>query len=181
VNLPFLCVKCGKCCTLGNILLGTRFLVGNASDEQVKELNKRLEPYYEEYHRMGREDKDRGKLEAYLINTKCPFLCPDKTCEIYAYRPGGCQAFPKTDSGMDSEKGYCESLDRFKDLRKALLKNQRNHVYDRECFFTFKNGIKPVKMTKKQYERCIAKLIKAGMTRDELALFNYLNVSSQTT
>lgn len=178
VNLPFLCVKCGKCCTLGNILDAGMLLVGDPSEEQIKELNKKRKPYVEEYNRIIREDKN--KINAYLTDTKCPFLQTDKTCEIYAYRPIGCQAFPKTDLGMDSEEGYCESLDRFKSLCKALLRDQkRNYICDH--FFIFKDGVKPVKMTKKQYDRCVAKLLRAGMTRDELALFNHLNANSQIT
>jgi len=171
VNLPFLCVKCGKCCTLGHVLSAGWFLVGNPSKEQIEELNKKLKPYIEEHNRIVCEDND--KLNALLINTKCPFLRPDKSCEIYVYRPEGCQAFPMTDFGMDSEEGYCESLDRFKSLRRALLKRQRNYIGNH--FFILKDGIKPVKMTKKRYDRCVAKLLKAGMTYDELALFNYLN------
>jgi len=172
VNLPFLCVKCGKCCTLDNILDAGRLLVGNPSEEQIKELNKKLKPYIEEYNRIIREDKN--KINAYRTNTKCPFRQTDKTCEIYVYRPIGCQAFPQTDFGMDSEEGYCESLDRLKRLRKALLRGQKRN-YTCYCFFIFKDSIKPVKMTKKQYYRCVAKLIKAGMTHDELALFKCLN------
>jgi len=172
VNLPFLCVKCGKCCTLGNVLVAGSLLVGNPSEEQIRELNKKLKPYIEEHNRIIREDKN--KPDAYLTDTKCPFLQTDKTCEIYAYRPIGCQAFPKTDFGMESEEGYCESLDRFKSLRKALLKDKRN--YSGDHFFILEDGVKPVKMTKKQYDRCVAKLLKADMTHGELALFNYLNV-----
>lgn len=124
--------------------------------------------------------EDENKIDAYLTDTKCPFLQTDKTCEIYAYRPIGCQAFPiKTDFGMGSEEGYCESLDRFRSLRKALLRGQ-NH-YSGHYFLISKDGIKPVKMTKKQYGRCVAKLLKAGMTRDELALFNHLNANSKIT
>lgn len=178
VNLPFLCVKCGKCCTLASILFAGRVLVGNPSKEQIKELNKKLNPYIEEYNRIIH--KDKNKISAYLTDTKCPFLQTDKTCEIYAYRPIGCQAFPKTDFGMGSEEGLCESLDRFKSLRKALLRGQKRN-YTCDHFFIFKDGIKPVKMTKKQYDRCVAKLLKAGMTRDELALFNHLNTDSQIT
>lgn len=171
VNLPFLCVRCGNCCTLDCVLGAGPFLVGNPSKEQIKELDKKLNQYIEEYDRIVREDK--GKLNAYLINTKCPFFRPDNSCEIYAYRPLGCQLFPKTDFGMDSEEGFCESLDRFKSLRKALLNRHREHIDN--CFFIVKDGIKPVKMTKKQYDTCVTKLIKAGMTHDELVLFSQLN------
>lgn len=172
VNLPFLCVKCGKCCTLGNVLSARGALIGNPSEEQYREVNKKLKPYIEEYSRIISQERD--KLDAYINETKCPFILPDNSCEIYLHRPEGCQAYPKTDSGMDTEKGYCESLDRFKNLRKALLRGQREN-YIGDHFFISKDGIKPVKMTRQQYKRCVAKLLKAGMTSDELALFIYLN------
>jgi hypothetical protein len=77
---------------------------------------------------------------------------------------------------MQSKEGYCESLDRFNNLRKALRKGQKGN-YTGDHFFILKDGVKPVKMTKKQYDRCVAKLLKAGMTQNELTLFNYLNAS----
>jgi len=169
VNLPFLCVKCGNCCSLGSLLSAGKPLIGNPSEEQIKQMNQKIKPYLEEYNRIVSEDK--SKCEDYLIKTKCPFLRPDNSCEIYAYRPIGCQAFPKTDCGMDIEEGLCESLDRFKRLRKALLKRQDYIGY---YYPIIEDGIKPVKMTKKQYEKCVAKLLKAGMTPEELVLFKNL-------
>jgi len=75
---------------------------------------------------------------------------------------------------MGNEKGFCESLDRFKNLRRALVKGYGGN-YRADCFFIDEDGIKPVKNTKRQFYRCVTKLLKAGMTGDELALFNYLN------
>lgn len=171
VNLPFLCVNCGNCCSLGYFISAWGSLVAYPSEEKIAEMNQIVKPYLEEYNRII--DEEKSKLNAYLKKTKCPFLKQHNACEIYPYRFKGCQLFPKTDFGMGSEEGFCESLDRFKKLRIAL--SNPNDWLEIETFFIIKDGIRQVKMTKKQYERCVARLLKAGMTPEELVLFKKLN------
>jgi Fe-S-cluster containining protein len=145
-------------------------LVGDPSKEEIARINRKLRPFYAGYNRIPYEDE--GRRNEYLSKTKCPFLGSDNSCEIYAHRPIGCQAFPKTDGSMDTEEGYCESIDRFRSQLEALLKGLRKYVGD--DYFP-EDGVKPVKMTKKRYELCVARLLGAGMTCEELACFRYLN------
>ena len=74
----------------------------------------------------------------------------------------------------------CAPLTRFKKMRAALKKGRTcKEIY----YFTGKNHgtseftepIKPAKLTEKQYQICVAKLRQAGISDDELALFNYFN------
>jgi Fe-S-cluster containining protein len=170
--LPFLCIKCGNCCTLGDYKSANKKFVGNPTEEQIEEINKKAKPYIEKYNRILEEGK-KDPL-AYLTKTKCPFLLADNSCEIYLYRPKGCQKYPKPNLGMNTKEGFCESLDRFRHLQEALKKDYGSKC-NGEHFFTYKGEIKPVKMTKNQYDRTAAKLQRAGMTPDELVLFNHLN------
>ena len=168
VNLPFLCVKCGNCCSLDSFFSTGGIFSVYPSDKQISEIKLKTKPYFEKTHRIV----DNNKRKEYQMKTKCPFLQSNNYCEIYSVRPSGCQFFPKTDFGMNTEKGFCESLDRFKRFREVLLKEQEFIGYD---FFTFSDGIQPVKMTNYQYEKCVTTLIKAGMTTEELKLFKKVN------
>ncbi len=167
VNLPFLCVRCGNCCTLAAFNSAGFDLIGNPTEQQVQDVNQQIKTYIE----ANRQKIDCSKD---LTDIKCPFLLQDNSCEIYPYRPVGCQLYPKTDCGMSTEEGLCESLDRFKNLRKAITKGYGGN-YIADSYFLGKDGIKSVKMTKTQYERCVAKLRRAGMTQNELLLFQHLN------
>jgi Fe-S-cluster containining protein len=164
VNLPFLCVKCGNCCTVHAFDTAGYILAGNPSKEQEKAVNQKLKVFV-----------DKHKNNPRFWELKCPFLLKDNTCEIYPYRPKGCSLFPRTDTGMSTQEGLCESLDRFKRLRKELVRGSRD-AYRSYSFFTEENGIKPVRMTKRRFEACIRRLVRAGMTTDELSLFKSLNV-----
>jgi hypothetical protein len=66
----------------------------------------------------------------------------------------------------------CKALDRFK-KQKAVLKKGRL-VKETGCF-TVVEQIKPVKFSKKQYAACFDKLLKAGITEEEITFFNVLN------
>jgi Fe-S-cluster containining protein len=161
LNLPFLCTKCGVCCTLDDFLTAGEVKAQNHPEVQakIKDLHEELGKIFE---------ADEAKYDHYITQTPCPFLS-DKTCVIYELRPDGCRQFPNTAFGMLTQN--CEALTRFKRQRAAL---NRGRTAKRIYHFTIK-PVKPAELTQKQYQSCVSKLRKAGITGDELALFNSLN------
>lgn len=170
INLPFVCTKCGVCCTLEDFLMAGETKPNPEVDAKVKalfcELGKRWEANEAEY-------------DNYVAHTPCPFLV-NNVCSIYEFRPGGCRLFPKTAFGMLSED--CTALDRFKKQRLALKKGRstKETYYFTKPADSSHEAIKPPKYTEKQYQICIAKLHQAGITGDELALFNCLNKKNKS-
>ena len=118
-----------------------------------------------------------SKYDKYIMQNPCPFLV-DKSCSIYEIRPDGCRLFPKTAFGMQTQD--CEALNRFKKMRASLKKGRSSKE---NYYFTGKTRgmeesselIKHVSFTEKQYQTCIDKLRRAGMTDDELTLFSFFN------
>lgn len=163
INLPFVCNKCGVCCKLDDFLTAGPAKVTQTENPQ---LHRRLKEIYEE---MGKRwEADQEKYDQYITHTACPFL-KDKICTIYQYRPDGCRQFPNTPFGMLSED--CAALDRFKKQQYALC---RGRAAKKNFHFT-EEAIKKSNFTEKQYQNCLAKLQKAGITKEELALFAQLN------
>jgi Fe-S-cluster containining protein len=168
IDLPFLCTKCGACCLLEDFLTAGEI---SAKPEDQTEVHSKVKTLFEELGKMW--ETDEAKYDDYIAHTPCPFLV-NNVCSIYEIRPEGCRLFPKTAFGMQTQD--CPALSRFKKQRLALIKG-RPHV---ETFrITNSNEveetIKPTKLTEKQYLSCIDKLSRAGITLDELALFNCLN------
>ncbi len=172
LNLPFLCNQCGVCCTLDDFLTAGEI---TAKPQEHPEVHAKIKALFEALG--GIFEADEAKYDQYIMHTPCPFL-EDKSCSIYEIRPDGCRLFPKTAFGMQTQD--CESLNRFKKMR-ATLKQGRTSK--ETYYFTGKTlgsakcdaPIKPAKSTEKQYQTCINKLRKAGMTDDELALLNFFN------
>jgi Fe-S-cluster containining protein len=175
INLPFLCTKCGICCTLEDFLTAGEIKTKPKKPgalAKVKILHETLGEIFE---------ADEEKYEKYIMNKPCPFLV-EKSCSIYEIRPDGCRLFPKTVFGMQTQD--CEPLNRFEKMRAALKKGRKSKE---NYYFTGKASgptecielIKLAKFTEKQREACIVKLRQAGMTDDELALFNYFNGQDQ--
>jgi Fe-S-cluster containining protein len=176
INLPFLCIKCGNCCKLEDFLSAGKI---NAQPEERPEVHCKLKALCEELGMMW--EADEAKYDEYLINNPCPFLV-NKSCSIYEIRPEGCRLFPKTSFGMQSQD--CSPLTRFRKMLAALNKGRtctEKYYFTGEApGLTERNvSIKPAKFTEKQYHTCIAKLRQAGMTDDELTLFNYFNGQSK--
>jgi Fe-S-cluster containining protein len=165
VNLPFVCNKCGVCCTLDDFLTAGKIKTGSKESSQV---NAKIQVLYDELGKIWEEDET--KYEDYITHAPCPFLI-NKTCSIYEIRPEGCRQFPNTTFGMQTKD--CEPLLRFKKQR-AALKNGRA-TSEAYYFIAQKESIKSSKLAKKQYQNCLAKLRQAGITKDELALFKILN------
>jgi len=172
INLPFLCTRCGVCCTLNDFLTAGPI---NAKPEEHKDVHAKINELCEELGKMWAADE--AKYDDYTIHTRCPFLV-ENVCSIYEIRPDGCQAFPKTVFGMQTQD--CPALNRFKKQRSALEKGK---IYKEEYHFIGKTSgsieheksIEIPKFTEKQYQKCITKLCAAGITPEELALFNYFN------
>ena len=172
INLPFLCNKCGVCCTLDDFLTAGEI---NAKPHEHSEVHAKMKALSEELGKMW--EADEAKYDNYIMHTPCPFLV-NNACSIYEIRPDGCRLFPKTAFGMLTED--CEPLSRFKRMRVVLKKGRR-------CIETYhftgktlgstksKEPNKPAKFTQKQYQTCTTKLRQVGMTDDELNLFNYFN------
>jgi Fe-S-cluster containining protein len=169
VNLPFLCIKCGVCCTLDDFLTAGEI---NATSAENPKVHAKMKALSEELGKMW--EADEAKYDNYIMHIPCPFLV-NNACSIYEIRPDGCRLFPKTVFGMQTQD--CEALTRFKKQRSAL---KRGRISKETYHFTKSSATKPeaikhTKFTEKRYQACIAKLRKAGITDDELSLFNYFN------
>jgi Fe-S-cluster containining protein len=175
INLPFLCIKCGVCCKLEDFLVAGEI---SAKPKEQPQTYAKVTALFEE---LGKKwEADEGKYDEYIAQVSCPFLV-NNNCSIYKIRPLGCQLFPKTTFGMQTKD--CPSLNRFKKQRHSLKKGKNcKETYN---FIETKGSIisgepiKSTKLTEKQYQACIAKLHKAGITESELALLNDFNRKSK--
>ena len=171
VNLPFLCSRCGVCCTLDDFLTAGEVKVKPQENSEVQAKLKALFESLGEIFETGEAEYDH-----YIMHNPCPFLV-DKSCSIYEIRPEGCRQFPNTMFGMLTKD--CEALNRFKEQRIVLKKDRASKETNH---FTSTKGepIKSVKLTEKQYQTCIAKLRQAGITNAELDLFIQINEKNKT-
>jgi Fe-S-cluster containining protein len=166
VNLPFLCSKCGVCCTLDDFLtageIRSKLQENPEVHAKLKDLFKALGVIFEQ---------DEAKYDHYIMHHACPFL-EEKFCSIYEIRPEGCRQFPNTKFGMLTQD--CEALNRFKRQRIALRKGRKTKE---TYYFTSKDQeiINHVMLTEKQYKNCITKLCQVGITDEELSLFKIFN------
>jgi Fe-S-cluster containining protein len=172
INLPFLCTKCGNCCKLEDFLSAGKI---NAKKEEYPEIHAKVKELCEELGRIW--EADEAKYDQHIMCNDCPFL-KNKSCSIYEIRPDGCRLFPKTTFGMESQD--CEPLTRFKRMRAVLKKGratEENYYFTGKTMGSAKcdEPIKPAKFTQTQYQAVVAKLRQAGMTDDELTLFNNFN------
>jgi Fe-S-cluster containining protein len=164
INLPFLCSKCGVCCTLDDFLTAGEV---NTKPEEYPEVRAKLETLFEMLGEIF--ETSEAKYEQYIMQNPCPFLV-DKSCSIYEIRPVGCKLFPNTPFGMLTQN--CQALNRFKKMRSILKKGKTT----KETFDQVTNEfIKPARLNEKQFQNCIAKLHQAGVTDDELVLFKQIN------
>jgi Fe-S-cluster containining protein len=166
INLPFLCDKCGVCCTLDDFLTAGEITSKRHMRPEVEANAKAL---YEALGKMWEEDE--AKYDQYIQQNPCPFLV-DKSCSIYEVRPEGCRLFPNTAFGMLTEN--CDALNRFKKMRAALKKGRvvKETTYQVNAK---SEPIKPAKFTEKQIRSSITKLRQAGLTDEEFVLFNIFN------
>ena len=171
VDLPFLCSKCGVCCTLDDFLTAGEI---NSKPQEHPEVHARLKDLFDALGVIFEEDE--AKYDWYITHQSCPFQV-EKVCSIYEIRPEGCKQFPNTKFGMQTQD--CEALNRFKRQRTALRKGRKT----KETYhFTSKDQeiIKPAKLNEKQYQICITKLCQAGITDEELALFKSFNKQNKS-
>ncbi len=166
INLPFLCSKCGVCCTFEDFLTAGEI---NANPREYREIHAKVKVLFED---LGKKwETNELEYDKYVQQHPCPFLV-DSVCSIYEIRPDGCRLFPNTAFGMQTQD--CEPLNRLKKMR-AILKKGR---HSKETYlFTGANQepIKPTNLTEKQYQNCLNKLRQAAITDDELAFFNMFN------
>jgi Fe-S-cluster containining protein len=172
INLPFLCTRCGVCCTLDDFLTAGEI---EAKPGEYLEVRAKMKALFDELGKMWKEDE--AKYDKYITHTPCPFL-DNNACSIYEIRPGGCRHFPKTAFGMQTQD--CPPLNRFKKQRLALKKGQtckENYRFTGKTSSSTKldESVKPSAFTEKQYQACIDKLRRAGITEEELKLFNEFN------
>ena len=172
INLPFLCDKCGVCCTLDDFLTAGEI---GGTPQSHPEIHKKVKALFDTLGDIWKADE--AKYDQYITHSTCPFLV-NKSCSIYEIRPEGCRLFPKTAFGMQTQD--CEALTRFKKQRAALRKGR---VAKESFHLTTKaleavksiEPIEPARLTNKQYQACITKLRQTGITDDELTLFEYFN------
>ena len=172
IDLPFLCNKCGVCCTLDDFLTAGEI---TCNPKEHPEVDKKLKALFEALGVIFEEDE--AKYDRYITHQPCPFLV-EKSCSIYEIRPEGCKQFPNTKFGMQTQD--CEALNRFQKQRTALRKGRKT----KETYhFTSqaKEIIVPAKLTEKQYQTCITKLLQTGITDNELAIFKIFNKQKKST
>jgi Fe-S-cluster containining protein len=166
INLPFLCSKCGVCCTLEDFLTAGQTKHDATLDAKIKVL----------FDELGKRwEANAKKYDDYVFHTPCPFKI-NNVCSIYELRPDGCRLFPKTAFGMHTQD--CPALTKFKEQLEALKKGR---AHKGTYHFTNSNNdeqIKPAKFNDKQYQAFTVKLRQTGMTEDELALFKYFNIKN---
>ena len=166
INLPFLCNKCGVCCTLDDFLTAGEI---NAKPEERPEVHTKIKALFDALGEIFEADEE--KYDKYIQQTPCPFL-DDKSCSIYEIRPTGCRLFPNTAFGMLTQN--CEPLNRFKKMRAVLKKGRTSK--EKYCFTgTNQAPIKSTEFTEKQYLACLNKLRREGITEDELSFFHIFN------
>lgn len=166
INLPFLCTKCGVCCTLDDFLTAGEITAKPQDHPQVHDKVKTL---HEDLGKLW--EKNQEKYDQYIMQTRCPFLV-DNSCSIYEIRPEGCKSFPNTTFGMLTQD--CEALNRFKRMRAALKKGKiAKETYNQ--ITKDDDHINPAMLTEKQYQACVAKLHQAGITNAEFDLFKQIN------
>ncbi len=171
VNLPFLCTRCGVCCTLDDFLTAGEI---NATTKEHPQVHAKLKTLFNELGKMW--EADEAKYDSYTMHTPCPFLV-DNSCSIYEIRPGGCRLYPKTAFGMQTKD--CPALTRFKKQRLALKGGrtckESYHFVGTADSNKNEEAVEAAVLTEKQFQACVAKLQSAGATDEELKLFNDLN------
>ena len=176
INLPFLCSRCGVCCTLEDFLTAGEITAEPGGHTEVRTKMKAL---FDELGKMW--EADEAKYDKYTRLTPCPFLI-DKSSSIYQIRPGGCRLFPKTAFGMLTQD--CPALNKFRLQRASLKKGKK---CKENYLFTKKNpdstnceeAIKPAVFTEKQFRGCIAILRRIGLTDQELKVLSEFNKSQK--
>jgi Fe-S-cluster containining protein len=172
INLPFLCSKCGVCCTLDDFLTAGEV---KAYPQENPEVCTKIKSLFDELGKMWEADQE--KYDQYITHKPCPFRV-NNSCSIYTLRPEGCRLFPKTAFGMLTQD--CPALNRFKRQLAALKKGRK--CKEKYYFTKDEQGkdepIKPSKFTQKQIQTRITKLQKVGITNEELNLFNCFNGDS---
>jgi Fe-S-cluster containining protein len=167
INLPFLCNKCGICCKLEDFLTAGEI---KAKPEEQPRIRIEIKALFEELGKMWKADQ--SKYDNYIAHTPCPFLA-NNACSIYEFRPEGCRLFPNTVFGLLTED--CPALTRFNKQRAALksgrMAKEKYHFAD--------EATKSAAFTEKQYQSCISKLRKTGITEDEVNLFNQFNKKNE--
>ena len=172
INLPFLCTRCGNCCSIEDFLSAGKI---NAKIDDFSEIHSRLKNLYEELGKVW--EQNEAKYEEYVSQNKCIFL-ENNSCSIYSIRPKGCRFFPKTAFGMESND--CEPLTRFKRMYNALKRGRKTKatyyfIEGTERLKEQNELAQTAKVTEKQFQNCVTKLLKVGITNEELALLNSLN------
>jgi Fe-S-cluster containining protein len=173
VNLPFSRAKCGVCCALDDFLCAGKLA---AKPPEHLEVFAKLQALFDELGKIW--EADEAKYDQHIQKTPCPFKT-DNMCSIYDIRPQGCRMYPKTAFGMQTTD--CPALKRFKKQRAALVKGRRfTETYHRTVSLEHSAAepIKPVALSKIQYQACLAKLHAVDMTPQELAGLNYFNAPS---
>jgi Fe-S-cluster containining protein len=170
VNLPFVCSKCGVCCTLEGFLTAGKI---TAAPDQHAGVHAQIRVLFDQLGKLWEEDET--KYDQYIQHTPCPFKI-NNTCAIYEIRPLGCRMFPKTMFGMQSTD--CPALIRFKKQRTVLVRGRRyTETYHRTVSLgqTASEPLKTVHLSETQYQNCLAKLRTTGTTDADLAVFGWFN------
>ena len=89
INLPFLCAKCGVCCTLEDFLTAGEV---DAEPEEYPEVHAKIKILFDTLGKMW--EADEAKYDEYTQRTPCPFLV-NSACSIYEIRPRRLPTLPQ--------------------------------------------------------------------------------------
>ena len=89
INLPFLCSKCGVCCTLDDFLTAGEV---NAKPEEYTEVHSKLKALFETLGKIF--EISESKYDQYIQQSTCPFLV-NNLCSIYEIRPDRLPKLPQ--------------------------------------------------------------------------------------
>jgi Fe-S-cluster containining protein len=170
INLPFLCAKCGVCCTLENFLTAGKI---NDAHNIHTQIHAKFKDITEEIGAIFEQNPD--KYDQYIASEFCPFLTPNG-CSIYEIRPNGCRLYPYTKFGLQATD--CKALTRLKKQKIALKKGKlckETYHHNGTGLSDYDEPIKPSRYTKKQYNSAVGKLRQVGITDDELTIFEHFN------
>ena len=98
INLPFLCAKCGVCCTLEDFLTAGEV---DAEPEEYPEVHAKIKILFDTLGKMW--EADEAKYDEYTQRTPCPFASQQRLLHLRDSTPAAADASPKLPSECKPE------------------------------------------------------------------------------
>lgn len=123
VVVPFVCRRCGECCSE----LGAGWTYRDI-EKAASYLNMDSGEFLKSYLERGKTESEKFKR----VTSPCPFITSNNECSIYPYRPLACRLYPlKTFHGEGTVE--CPAKQRLKNFVKKLARNHP-HVTNTRYF-----------------------------------------------